>query len=143
MSDFSEDALKIAETNYKIHKEHLFNNKVLVFKSNLLASYSKTEKLDIIFANLPYIPTNRINKLAKSVRDYEPISALEGGEDGLKLIRELLNSAGQYLSENGIVLLEVDDTHKNTSEFDNNWQIEVKNDFNGKIRYWVCKPKWF
>ncbi len=75
------------------------------------------------------------------MKAYEPITALDGGEDGLKFIRELLSSAHDYLAPNGVILLEVDDTHFRTKEFENNWAIEVKNDFNGKIRYWVCKVK--
>lgn len=141
LSDISEDALKIAQENYNLHKDKLAGNKVLLFRSNLLSSYSKTEKLDIIFANLPYIPSARINKLAKSVREFEPLTALDGGPDGLNLIRQILKSAPEYISKNGVLLLEVDDTHKDASEFKDIWQIEVKNDFNGKIRYWVCHQK--
>src|SRR5690606_18981440 len=99
------------------------------------------EKFDVIFANLPYIPTDRIHKLPVSVRGYEPLSALDGGVDGLEFIRKLLNSAKKYLNKGGVIILEVDDTHtiRHTKEFEKEWNIEVKNDYNGKNRFWIAR----
>ncbi len=141
LSDISDEALKVANQNYQLFKSLMGNNKVCIFNSNLLKGYSKENKLNIIFANLPYIPSSRISILDKSVKDFEPLNALDGGKDGLKFIRELLLNAKEYLSQDGVILLEVDDTHKDTKEFEKEWNIEVKNDFNGKIRYWVCHVK--
>jgi release factor glutamine methyltransferase len=48
-------------------------------------------RADIILANLPYIPTDEVRALEPEVRDYEPIVALDGGPDGLSLIRRLID----------------------------------------------------
>ncbi len=143
LSDKSEKALAIARQN----KETLApNSNIEIFKSDLLEGYSKLEarnsRLDIIFANLPYIPSNRIKKLDSSVKDFEPKKALDGGKDGLKYIKKLLEQAPKYLAGNGIVILEVDDSHDElqaTSHELRNWKLQVLNDENKKVRFWVCR----
>jgi release factor glutamine methyltransferase len=63
---------------------------------------------DLICANLPYIPTTTLHKLPIFGR--EPTLALDGGEDGLDLIRRLLNIAPEWLAPNGMMLLEIEST---------------------------------
>ena len=58
-------------------------------------------------ANLPYIPTDRIPTLELEVQK-EPRLALDGGRDGLDLVRRLLTQAEDKLKDHGIVLLELD-----------------------------------
>ncbi len=123
---------------YSLKSGKYITNIVEIFKSDLLKNL-KYDKLNIIFANLPYIPTARINQLDNSVKNFEPISALDGEEDGLKYIRELLKQAPSYLAKDGIILLEVDDTHTDASEFKDKYDIEIKNDENGKNRFWICR----
>ena len=65
------------------------------------------EPLDLIVANLPYIPTDRISTLQPEVQK-EPVLALDGGADGLDLIRRLLAQAENKLKSHGIILLEMD-----------------------------------
>ncbi len=65
------------------------------------------EPVDLIVANLPYIPTDRIPTLQPEVQQ-EPVLALDGGADGLDLIRRLLTQAEDKLKPNGIILLEMD-----------------------------------
>jgi len=65
------------------------------------------EPVDLIVANLPYIPTDRIPTLQPEVQQ-EPTLALDGGPDGLDLIRRLLTQAEEKLKETGIILLEMD-----------------------------------
>lgn len=65
------------------------------------------ERVDLICANLPYIPSADIQGLPEDVRDHEPRRALDGGPDGLDLIRELVLSAPGALKESGCLLLEV------------------------------------
>ena len=64
---------------------------------------------DAILANPPYIPTGRIAKLDRSVRDYEPPLALDGGPDGLDLVRRILAGAPGRLNPGGRVYLEIDE----------------------------------
>ena len=65
------------------------------------------EPIDLIVANLPYIPTDRIPTLQPEVQR-EPVIALDGGPDGLDLIRRLLVQAEDKLKPSGIILLEMD-----------------------------------
>lgn len=63
--------------------------------------------VDVIAANLPYIPTGEIPGLQPEVRDYEPTGALDGGPDGLGLIRRLVADAPAKLRPGGSLVLEV------------------------------------
>ena len=65
------------------------------------------EPVDLIVANLPYIPTDRIPTLQPEIQ-WEPVRALDGGADGLDHIRTLLLQAPEKLKPHGIILLELD-----------------------------------
>ncbi len=65
------------------------------------------EPVDIITANLPYVPTEVIPTLAPEVRDHEPRAALDGGPDGLRIISRLLARASHVLSANGAIVVEI------------------------------------
>lgn len=62
---------------------------------------------DLICSNPPYIPTAEILHLAPEVRDYEPLTALDGGEDGLRLLREITQGAPDFLTDGGWLLFEI------------------------------------
>jgi release factor glutamine methyltransferase len=109
-----------------------------LIKSDLLPN--QVQQLDLIVANLPYVPSSRIGKLAASVKDFEPHLALDGGDSGLDLISRLLKQAETKLAPGGVVMLEVDDTHTDPSQFIN-WQIEVLSDFAHKTRFWIAKQR--
>lgn len=64
---------------------------------------------DLICANLPYIPTEILQHLP--VFQHEPTLALDGGKDGLNLIRRLLDMGPDWLAPNGMMLLELESTH--------------------------------
>lgn len=68
---------------------------------------SDRQAYHIIVANPPYIPTDQIGALDRSVRDYEPIGALDGGLDGLAVHRRILDGAAERLAVGGHVLLEI------------------------------------
>ena len=59
------------------------------YQSDLLGNVD-TSNLDLIIANLPYIPEENLLGLDKEVIDYEPLLALNGGEDGLEIISKLI-----------------------------------------------------
>ena len=61
----------------------------------------------IVVSNPPYIPTNQIEKLDRSVRDYEPIGALDGGLDGLTFHRRILTEGPDRIVSGGYVFLEI------------------------------------
>ena len=78
--DISEDAIELANENSKLN-----SLEVSFFQSNLLENVKETDH-DLIVANLPYIPTENLNELDREVVDYEPLTALNGGKDGLETV---------------------------------------------------------
>ena len=64
-------------------------------------------KFDLIVCNAPYVPTDEILMLDPSVRDYEPHGALDGGEDGLDIIRCVIAQWKAVLKERGAIMLEL------------------------------------
>lgn len=84
--DISPDALHIARHNAD---EIGVLNRVQFVKSNWLEALQGN--FDIIISNPPYIIRQNINTLMKDVRDYDPILALDGGEDGLEAYRNIIN----------------------------------------------------
>lgn len=63
--------------------------------------------VDLVCANLPYIPSGELDGLAPDVRLYEPLEALDGGPDGLALLRELVGAVPARLAPAGALVLEV------------------------------------
>ena len=98
--DISEKALKVAEEN----AEMLSLNASFV-QRNLFENISG--KYEFIVSNPPYIPTGVIPTLMEEVRDHEPVSALDGREDGLYFYREIVEKAGEYLYPGGMLFFEI------------------------------------
>jgi release factor glutamine methyltransferase len=99
--DLSLGALRVAQRN--IHS-HSVQDRVLCLQADLLPAV--VPKIDLICANLPYIPTTTLQNLR--VARQEPFLALDGGPDGLNLVRRLLQSAAGILAPGGLVLLEIE-----------------------------------
>jgi release factor glutamine methyltransferase len=66
------------------------------------------EKFDLIVSNPPYIKSEVIPKLMPEVKDHEPMSALDGGKDGMDVYRKILAGAKDHLSEKGKLIFEID-----------------------------------
>lgn len=101
-TDFSAAALAIADLNAKRLR---LAGRVTLLHGDLLAPL--TEPAHLIAANLPYIPTSVWEQLSPEVRDHEPRQALDGGEDGLRVIDRLLSSLPAHLPPGGVVVLEM------------------------------------
>jgi release factor glutamine methyltransferase len=85
----------------------------------------------LIIANLPYIPTDQYFKLDRSVKDFEPKEALDGGEDGIKYYIELITQ----IKEKGIKGLGIFEIEPSTlSEF-KRFNPAVKKDLYGRDRF--------
>ncbi len=99
--DISGNALTIAKQN-AIHN----HTDVAFFELDILDGFPAFDKApDIIVSNPPYIPSNDINFLDRKVKDYEPISALDGGNDGLDFYRFITSNAP--LAPGGFLVFEV------------------------------------
>lgn len=66
-------------------------------------------RVDLIVANAPYVPTERIALMAPEARDHEPRHALDGGHDGLDIQRRIIAGASQWLRPNGYLMIETSD----------------------------------
>lgn len=99
-SDISEAALAVARTN----AEHLKKDAAFV-QSDLFENIEG--KYDVIVSNPPYIPTKVIETLEAEVRDYDPMNALDGKEDGLHFYRRIVDKAGEYLYPGGMLFFEI------------------------------------
>lgn len=99
--DLSFAALRVVRRNAR---RHGIAERVQAVCSDLLTACHAT--FDVILANLPYIPSEVLRQL--DVYSREPTLALDGGPDGLMLIRRLLAQARHYLAPGGLVLLEIE-----------------------------------
>ena len=107
--DAYDATLDVAAYNVRMHN---VADRVTLLKGDLLEPLP--EPVDVIAANLPYLPTARIPTLQPEVQ-WEPTAALDGGADGLDLIRRLIeqaaeshDSGGERLKPHGVILLEMD-----------------------------------
>ena len=101
--DRSPDALAVAGLNAK--RPHLAG-RVEFLQGDLLRPLPAPA--DVVVANLPYLPTAAWEALPPEVHDHEPRLALDGGPDGLDLIRRLIGEAPSHLRSEGALLLEID-----------------------------------
>lgn len=101
-TDLSHGALALARRNAIAQK---LDRRISFLHGDLAGPLPRAA--DVIAANLPYIPTGEIPGLQPEVRDYEPIGALDGGPDGLDLIRRLVTDAPAKLRPGGSLVLEV------------------------------------
>ena len=101
--DASDKALIIARENGKTFKQAAFLNRNwmdLNWGRDLGA-------FDVIVSNPPYIPTKDIQNLDKEVRCYDPLIALDGGDDGLDAYRCIFNTIVPLLKKEGLLFLEI------------------------------------
>jgi release factor glutamine methyltransferase len=101
-TDLSSEALEVARINcgkYGVEKQ------VHLLAGNMLEALP--ESVCLIVANLPYVRDSDLPSLMPEIREFEPMSALIAGEDGLDKIVQLLSQAGHKLLPNGAILLEI------------------------------------
>lgn len=100
-TDISQEALFVAQKNAALQ-----NVKITFFQGDLLLPLiERGIKVDIVMANLPYIASDEVPTL--EVSQFEPITALDGGGDGLDLVRNLLAQIPSVANPNALILLEI------------------------------------
>ncbi|MGL4461479.1 MAG: peptide chain release factor N(5)-glutamine methyltransferase [Planctomycetia bacterium] len=102
--DCSPEALAVARGNAEALK---LADRLSLFASDLFAAVPKDEPFDLVVSNPPYIATGAIAGLSATVRDFEPRLALDGGADGLAVLRRLVADAPAYLRPGGLLLMEI------------------------------------
>lgn len=100
LSDVSQDALVVTNQNLERHEVE-----AKVVCDNLFAGIS--EKQDMIVSNPPYIESKIIDTLMPEVKEYEPMLALDGGEDGLDFYNQIIEEAPSKLNASGWLLFEI------------------------------------
>ncbi len=103
--DFNDDVLDVARANAQTHK---VENQIKFIQSDLFKNISGA--FSLICANLPYIPTNKLKNL--SVSKFEPLEALDGGEDGLAFIKRVITESQGKITKPGLLLLEIESGQK-------------------------------
>lgn len=101
-TDISPSALQVARENAQRHQ---VEDQIIFRERDLLTGMEG--KVDLLVANLPYIPTEKLKSLA--VYSREPVAALDGGADGLLHIKKVLKNAQQHMQPGGAIFLELDE----------------------------------
>lgn len=129
-SDISEEALKVAKENAIMNEAE-----VKFIQSDIFEDIN--EKFDIIVSNPPYIAYNDKITMEENVLNYDPHLALFAEEDGMYFYREIVESAKEYLEEDGIVFFEIGyDQREKILKLanENGFKAEVYKDINGRDR---------
>lgn len=100
--ELSPDALAVAKFNVA---QHELARRITLHRSDVFDAVPPV-KYDLILSNPPYVPTGELRGLAEEFRR-EPRMALDGGRDGLDIVRQLLRQARERLQPHGLVTLEV------------------------------------
>ncbi len=102
--DISFGALSTAKNNAEYNNA---SDKIQFVQGDLFENVDKSQKYNAIVSNPPYIPTEDISNLMREVRDNEPLTALDGGKDGLDFYRRITNDSLEYLADGGYLFFEI------------------------------------
>lgn len=103
-SDISADAIDVARKNAVLNGA-IWGMRWCI--GNLFEAVGEKERFELVIANPPYIPNGEVVELETTVRDFEPHGALDGGNDGLDSIRQIVAQAPARLVTGGVLALEV------------------------------------
>lgn len=102
--------LDISSKAIEISRENAISNQVskrLSLKESNLFCAINQEKFDLIISNPPYIAKKEIANLAQEVRLYEPLLALDGGDDGLDFYRQIAKYSTDFLKSQALIVVEI------------------------------------
>lgn len=104
-SDISEKALETAHSNANcLNVAH----RMEFVRSDLFSGLGNfSQSFDVIVSNPPYIPTDEVKTLQTEVKDYEPLTALDGGKDGLDFYKSIIGNSVRFLKPGGMLAFEI------------------------------------
>jgi release factor glutamine methyltransferase len=144
--DSEEIAINYAEENAKtnaIENVRLLKGSLFEPIEKHIASTKDRPFFDLIVSNPPYIRRDDLKKLQPEIRDWEPLPALDGGEDGLDFYREIVPGARGYLRKQGVLLLELGihqaDAVKQMAEDAGFQDTSVRKDYAGIERILIAR----
>ena len=131
--DISQRALRIAKKN---SEKHTMQSRIKFLNKSLDSKFN--QKFDLIVSNPPYIKSSEIKNLKEDIRKYEPRIALDGGNDGLDLIKKVIYKTRYILKVKGMLALEIGNEQlKKVSEIlkKKNFKIEYSiKDYKDNVR---------
>ena len=125
-TDISKEALEVASINAEHHNMQYH---VALMESDLFAKIPAENQYDLIVSNPPYVDAEDMADLPAEFL-HEPELALAAGQDGLDLVRKMLAQAADYLTENGLIVIEV-----------GNSEWAMKQNFNTVDFHWLTFQK--
>jgi release factor glutamine methyltransferase len=106
LSDLSPETVELAAENTR---RLGLEERVQMHVGDLLSPFAANQRWDCLVANPPYVETNAIATLQPEVRDHDPRLALDGGPDGLDLVRRIAREGRKRLRADGLLALEIGD----------------------------------
>ena len=121
-TDISKEALEVAAINAEHHNKQF---EVALLESDLFSKIPAENQYDLIVSNPPYVDAEDMADLPAEFL-HEPELALAAGQDGLDLVRKMLAQAADYLTEDGLIVIEV-----------GNSEWAMRQNFNTVDFYWL------
>jgi release factor glutamine methyltransferase len=138
-TDISAVALGYAKENAELNKIH----NISFIHGNLFEPLGTNFLFDLIISNPPYIKHGDLIQLQPEITDWEPVEALDGGEDGLDYYRCIIAGAGHHLHGNGLLVFEIgvdqSGAVKQMAEHEGFRDVILKTDFAGIDRILIAK----
>ncbi len=143
-------ASEIDDTAYRVSKKNVKNygleKRIRIYKTSVFEIpqiEQMQEKFDLVVSNPPYISEDELLKLSFSVKNYESITALNGGKDGVEIIEKIIRGAKVLLKEKGLLAIEI--TERNVERIreilkrEDYKEFNIERDLAGNIRFLFVK----
>ena len=137
LADISVKALEVVKTNANNMKL-----KCEIICSNMFDNLN--ERYDLIVSNPPYIKSGDINLIENAVKNYDPLIALDGKEDGLYFYNQIANNVLNFLNNDGVLVMEIgfDQGEQVKNVFDKIFKnVKIYKDNGGNDRAVVCQDR--
>jgi len=136
-TDISESALTVAKKNAQIHQ---VQNRATFIQTDLYHGIEANHQFDVVCSNPPYLRTKDIETATNEVKIYEPHLALDGGADGLRYLKPLIQDVHNYLKKDGFFIFEicpeiVPDLLSFCKSYENGFQFEILKDYYDHDRF--------